>query len=68
MDITCTQTGESINCNIPFPQDGDLQYNNVVQPEAVAIFLILTVWIFLWILDRIYFYIMYKFKKSPYDY
>jgi hypothetical protein len=68
MEIICRQDQDNFICSVPFANDNGLEYNNVVQPESVAIFIVISVFLFLWVLDKCYFYIMYKFKKRDYDY
>ncbi|MCK9393858.1 hypothetical protein M0Q03_03580 [bacterium] len=69
MDITCQQnieTGQTI-CNIPFPEDNGIAYNNIIQPEQATIVIIIVVWFFTWILERIFFYITHRTQKTYYD-
>jgi hypothetical protein len=68
MDITCTpnESGQFI-CSIPFPQEGDIIYNNILSPELSIIFVLMTIWFFAWSLERIFYYLINRVKKAKYD-
>lgn len=67
MDLICTQNEANITCSIPFPEDNGVVYNNIISSDVVCVFLLLSVMVFLWVLERIYYYVMFRPKKSYYD-
>lgn len=69
MNINCTQNTETgaFNCEIPFPKDGDIEYNNIVSPEGSMICIVLILWFFAWTLERLFYYITNRSRKATYD-
>lgn len=69
MQISCNQnieTGEIV-CNIPFPTEQGIEYNNILSPELSIIFTVVVVWFFAWTLERIFYYLINRVKKAKYD-
>lgn len=69
MQIICNQnleTGEFL-CNIPFPTEQGIEYNNILDPESSMIFIIIVIWFFAWTLERIFYFLINRVKKAKYD-
>jgi hypothetical protein len=69
MDINCNQNIDTgiFTCVVPFPKDGDIEYNNVVSPEGALICIILVLWFLAWTLERLFYYITNRIRKANYD-
>jgi hypothetical protein len=69
MNIICNQNIETgaITCEIPFPKDGDIEYNNIVSPEQSLLCIVLLSWFFAWTLERLFYYITNRSRKAEYD-
>lgn len=69
MDINCQQNTETgaIVCSIPLPEENGIIYSNIIQPEQAIILIILIVWFFSWILERLFYFITHRVKKTYYD-
>lgn len=69
-----------MNCTIQEIEGGTLQlecddtqeinginYSTVLSPEGLTIVILIITWFFCWILERIFYYITYRVKKTYYD-
>lgn len=69
-----------MNCTIQEIEGGTLQlqcddiqeidginYSSVLSPEGITMVIIVITWFFCWILERIFYYITYRVKKTYYD-
>lgn len=69
-----------MNCTIQEIEGGTLQlecddtqdidgvsYSTVLSPEGVTIVILIITWFFCWTLERIFYYITYRVKKTYYD-
>lgn len=69
-----------MNCNIQVIEEGPLQltcddaqeidgiyYSTVLSPEGITILILIITWFCCWIVERIFYYVTYRIKKTYYD-
>lgn len=60
--------GETLQLECDDTQEIDgINYSTVLHPESITIVILIITWFFCWILERIFYYITYRVKKTYYD-
>ena len=68
MKITCNNIEGVNECVYDYPVlENGVSYNPVVSPEASAIFIILLIFYFSFMVERIFFYSISRQRKARYD-